>query len=74
MARSAYSSDLLFLAIVGLALRMAITLSRGDSVFDELPVRRCPRQKPLLSAFIAHWTAASRICLGSYDVTSCEEQ
>jgi hypothetical protein len=56
------SSDL-FLDITLPDLRIEITLSLGDSTF--VLVRRWPFQKLVLSAFIAHATAASNICLES---------
>jgi len=49
-------------------LRMETTLSLGDSSFA--PARRFPRQKLVLLAFIAHWTAASNICLESCHIPS----
>ena len=44
----------------------AATLSFGDWISPLLPLRRCPFQKVDLSAFIAHATAALKICLGIY--------
>jgi hypothetical protein len=58
-----YSSDL-FLAMALPSFLTEITLSRGDSGL--VPGRRPPFQKWVLSAFMAHSTAASKTCLDNY--------
>jgi hypothetical protein len=68
--RIANSSDL-FLVMTPPLLRMEITHSRGEEGFG-LP-RRWVLQKLVLSAFMAHWTAASNIGRGSYERKLCQE-